>query len=89
MLKSFESYITYHVMHLDHGSRLADAIDSFIYDTLKIFLLLSLIILAVSIVRSYFPPERTGKILSHKKEFMGNVLAALLGVVTPFCQDEA
>jgi uncharacterized membrane protein YraQ (UPF0718 family) len=76
-------------MHLDHGPRLADAIDFFIYDTLKIFLLLPLIIFTVSIVRSYFTLERTGKILSHKNEFIGNVLAAPLGMVTPFCQDEA
>jgi uncharacterized membrane protein YraQ (UPF0718 family) len=71
------------------GSRLSDALDFFIYDTIKIFLLLSVIIFVVSVIRSYFPPERTKRILSHKREFIGNILAALLGVVTPFCSCSA
>ena len=71
------------------GARLSGALEFFIYDTIKIFLLLSVIIFAVSIIRSYFPPERTKKILSHKREFIGNILAALLGIVTPFCSCSA
>jgi uncharacterized membrane protein YraQ (UPF0718 family) len=51
--------------------------------------LLSTIIYIVSIIRSYFPPEKTKRILSHKKEFIGNILAALLGIVTPFCSCSA
>jgi hypothetical protein len=56
---------------------------------MKIFLLLSTIIFAIAVLRSYFPPERTKRILSHKKEFIGNILAALLGIVTPFCSCSA
>ncbi len=67
----------------------AGALEFFIYDTIKIFLLLSVIIFIVSIIRSYFPPERTKRILSHKREFIGNILAALLGIVTPFCSCSA
>jgi uncharacterized protein len=89
MLKTISEYITYTLLNLEHGSRLADALEFFIYDTMKIFLLLSIIIFIVSIVRSYFPPEKTKKILSHKKEFIGNILAALLGIVTPFCSCSA
>lgn len=89
MLKEFASYVTYGLIRLEQGSRLGDAIEFFIYDTIKIFLLLSVIIFIVSIIRSYFPPEKTKKILSHKKEFIGNILAALLGVVTPFCSCSA
>ena len=89
MLKFFAEYVTYSLIGLKHGTHLADAIEFFIYDTIKIFLLLSVIIFAVSIIRSYFPPEKTKKILSHKKEFIGNVLAALLGIVTPFCSCSA
>jgi uncharacterized membrane protein YraQ (UPF0718 family) len=89
MLKEAASFITYNLLKLDHGSRLADTSEFFIYDTAKIFLLLSVIIFCVSIIRSYFPPERTKKILSHKKEFIGNILAALLGTVTPFCSCSA
>jgi uncharacterized membrane protein YraQ (UPF0718 family) len=85
LLKDLASYITYYLLKLNSGSRLADAVNFIIYDTIKIFLLLSVIIFVVSIIRSYFPPEKTKRILSHKKEFIGNVLAALLGVVTPFC----
>jgi uncharacterized membrane protein YraQ (UPF0718 family) len=89
MLKEAASFITYNLVHLEHGSRLADTLEFFIYDTAKIFLLLSVIIYAISAIRSYFPPERTKKILSHKKEFIGNILAALLGIVTPFCSCSA
>lgn len=89
MLKAFASYIIYDLMRLDYGSRLADALNFFIYDSIKIFLLLTVIIFVVSIVRSYFPPEKTKRILSHKKEFIGNILAALLGIVTPFCSCSA
>jgi len=89
MLKFFAEYVTYSLIGLKQGAHLADAIEFFIYDTIKIFLLLSIIIFAVSIIRSYFPPEKTKKILSHKKEFIGNVLAALLGIVTPFCSCSA
>ena len=89
MLKAFASYITYDLMALQKGSRIADALNFFIYDTIKIFLLLAVIIFIVSIIRSYFPPEKTKRILSHKKEFIGNMLAALLGIVTPFCSCSA
>ncbi len=89
MLKDFANYITYTILKLDQGSRLADALNFFIYDTIKIFLLLAVIIFIVSIVRSYFPPEKTKRILSHKREFIGNILAALLGIVTPFCSCSA
>jgi uncharacterized membrane protein YraQ (UPF0718 family) len=89
VLKAFASYITYDLIALPEGSRIADALNFFIYDTIKIFLLLSVIIFAISVIRSYFPPEKTKRILSHKKEFIGNILAALLGVVTPFCSCSA
>jgi uncharacterized protein len=89
MVKSFADSIVYSVFGMARGTRLADALDFFIYDTIKIFLLLSVIIFVVSVIRSYFPPERTKRILSHKREFIGNILAALLGIVTPFCSCSA
>jgi len=89
MLHEFSSLVTYQWLSLAAGSRLAAAVEFFVYDTIKIFLLLSVIIFAVSVIRSYFPPERTRKILSHKREFIGNILAALLGIVTPFCSCSA
>ena len=89
MLKAFAHYVVYSVFGLAQGNKLSEALEFFIYDTIKIFLLLSVIIFAVSVIRSYFPPERTKRILSHKREFIGNILAALLGVVTPFCSCSA
>ena len=89
MLKSFADYITFTLFGLIPGSRAGEALDFFIYDTVKIFLLLSTIIYVVAIIRTSFPPEKTKRMLSHKREYVGNVLAALLGIVTPFCSCSA
>ncbi len=89
MLRIVASYITFDLLDLEQGSRFGAALEFFIYDTMKIFLLLSVIIFVISVIRSYFPPEKTRRILSHKKEFLGNILAALLGIVTPFCSCSA
>src|SRR4030043_2444033 len=89
MLKNISEYFTYHLIKLHPGTRLADSVEFFVYDTIKIFLLLTIIIFVISVIRSFFPPERTKRILSHKKEFIGNVFAALLGIVTPFCSCSA
>jgi len=89
MLKSFADNIVFNLIGLAPGSRSGEALDFFIYDTLKIFLLLTTIIFVVAIIRTSFPPEKTKRMLSHKREFFGNVLAALLGIVTPFCSCSA
>jgi len=89
VLKSFADYITFTLFGLIPGSRAGEALDFFIYDTVKIFLLLSTIIYVVAIIRTSFPPEKTKRMLSHKREYVGNVLAALLGIVTPFCSCSA
>jgi len=89
MLKAFADYLVFTMAGLSPGSRSGEALNFFIYDTLKIFLLLTTIIFVVAIIRSSFPPEKTKRILSHKREYVGNVLAALLGIVTPFCSCSA
>lgn len=89
MLGTFSKYVVYDLFNMTRGTQLSAALEFFIYDTIKIFLLLAVIIFAISFVRSFFPPEKTRKILSHKKEFIGNILASLLGVVTPFCSCSA
>jgi uncharacterized membrane protein YraQ (UPF0718 family) len=89
MLKEFADYITYKIINLEYASRLGDVLDFFIYEAIKIFLLLIIIIFTISIIRSYFPPERTKRILLYKNIFIGNILAALLGIVTPFCSCSA
>ncbi|GFE62484.1 permease [Geobacter sp. AOG2] len=89
MLKQFADYLVFTLIGLAPGSRPGEALDFFVYDTLKIFLLLTTIVFVVAIIRSYFSPERTRRILSHNREYVGNVLAALLGIVTPFCSCSA
>ncbi|MEG1620725.1 MAG: permease [Oscillospiraceae bacterium] len=64
---------------------LGKSLQFFIYDTIKIFILLSILIFSISYIQSYFPPERTKKILGRFKGIIANVFAALLGTVTPFC----
>lgn len=89
MLQTFADWMVYQWLGLMPGTTLGEAINFFVYDSLKIFLMLTVIIFGVSILRSYFPPERTKKILSHKRELYGNIVAALLGIVTPFCSCSA
>jgi uncharacterized protein len=89
MLDDFAQYVVYNLLKLSPDSKLSSALQFFIYDSIKIFILLSVIIFAISLVRSFFPPEKTRGILSHKKEFIGNILAALLGIATPFCSCSA
>lgn len=70
---------------LDTTSRVGGTIQFFIYDTIKIMVLLGVLILIISYIQSYFPPERTKKILGRFHGIWANVIAALLGTVTPFC----
>ena len=81
--------MTYSVFGIAQKTVLASAVNFFIFDTIKIFILLIVIIFSVSIIRSFLPPEKIRKILSHEKKYLGNVLASLLGIVTPFCSCSA
>ncbi len=69
--------------------RLTEAVRFFVYEVPKVILLLTLVVFAVGIVRTYFSPERTRKMLGGKSLFTGNVLASMLGIVTPFCSCSA
>ncbi len=89
MLKKFADYLIFNLISLEPGTHLGEAANFFVYDTIKVFFLLSVIIFFVAIVRSYFPPEKTRHILSRKQQYIGNVFAALLGIVTPFCSCSA
>lgn len=73
------------LMGISINSRFGGSLQFFIYDTIKIFVLLSVLIFIVSYIQSYFPPEKTKKILGKVKGLGANVLGALLGTVTPFC----
>lgn len=73
------------VFKLSMESKIGGSIHFFIYDVIKIFILLSVLIFGISYIQSYFPPERTKKILGNFKGIKGNILGALLGTITPFC----
>lgn len=73
------------ILGLDIGGRIGGSIQFFIYDVLKIVILLCLLIFIISVIQSYFPPERSRRILGRIKGMGANILAALLGTVTPFC----
>lgn len=73
------------VFGLNISERLGGSIHFFIYDVVKIFILLSVLIFAISYVQSFFPPERTRKILGRYNGVTANILGALLGTITPFC----
>lgn len=73
------------VFGLDVSGRLGGSIHFFIYDVIKIFILLSALIFMISYIQSFFPPERTRKILGRFSGIQANILGALLGTITPFC----
>ena len=73
------------LLGLDTSGRVGGSIQFFIYDTIKIMVLLGILILLISYIQSYFPPERTKKILGKFKGIGANIISALLGTVTPFC----
>lgn len=77
------------IFKMEKGTHLTEAVRFFIFELPKVLLLLTLIIFFVGIIRSYFSAERTRKILEGKSTFTGNVLASLLGIVTPFCSCSA
>ncbi len=81
--------LVYGAWGLDSKSALGGAIHFFIYDTIKIFILLLGIIFLVSFLRSYFNTEKVRRYLQGKSEFIGNILAALFGIITPFCSCSA
>ncbi|MBU0961452.1 MAG: permease [Proteobacteria bacterium] len=88
-LLPFSHYFSYGLFGFEKGSHLGEAIQFFAYDTPKVMMLLTLIVFVVGMLRSFFTQERTRKVLAGKRETAGNVMAALLGIVTPFCSCSA
>ncbi len=85
----FARYFTGSLLGLDPDSRLGSALEFFVYDTPKVLMLLVLIVFFVGLLRSFFTPEKTRRLLAGRRESVGNVLAAFLGVATPFCSCSA
>lgn len=85
----FWDWVVYQVLGLAAETRLGEAVHFFLYDTSKILLLLCAIIFVVAVIRSFFSVERTRALLGGRRLGVGNLLAAVLGVVTPFCSCSA
>ncbi|MBA2851239.1 hypothetical protein HNP86_001392 [Methanococcus maripaludis] len=78
-------YIVENILNMGMDTAIGSSVHFFIYDSLKIVILLSIMIFSISYIRSYFPPEKTKKILERYSGVSGNIMASLLGTVTPFC----
>lgn len=87
----FADWLIYNIFGIAKESRLGSSLNFFVFDTIKIIILLLMIIYVITFIRSFFPPEKTRKILAKSKgsTFIGHILAALLGIVTPFCSCSA
>lgn len=85
----FADWLTYSAIKLSKESILGSSVNFFVYDIIKIFILLCVIIFGFAVIRSFLPPEKIKKLLSTKYEIFGNVLASLIGIVTPFCSCSA
>jgi hypothetical protein len=88
-LAAFADWFTFSILHLSPVTRLGSTVQFMVFETPKVLMLLVLVVFGVGIVRSYFTPQHTRAILAGKRESVGNVLASLLGVVTPFCSCSA
>ena len=88
-LKPATDWLIDDLLNMNAGSHLTEALRFFVFEVPKVLLLLTLIIFLVGMVRSYFSPEKTRKALEGKSLFTGNVLASMLGIVTPFCSCSA
>lgn len=82
-------FLTYSLLGMGPENHLGSAVEFFLYESPKVLMLLLLVVFGVGIVRSFFTPEKTRKILAGRNEAVGNVLAAVLGIVTPFCSCSA
>lgn len=89
LIQPLADWISYSALGLAADSHLGESVAFFLYDVPKILLLLSGMVFLISIVRTFFSPERTRSLLGGKREGVGNVFAALLGIVTPFCSCSA
>src|SRR3989339_59227 len=84
-IKLLADWLTIKILQLSLDTHLGEAVHFFIYDSIKIFILLLVIIFAVSLMRTYFPPNKIRQLLAHKNQFTGHLAAAGVGIITPFC----
>ena len=89
ILQGIVNYFTFVILGLNPTSQLGASVDFFIYETIKIIILLLVIIFAIAFFRGYLSPLKVRKVLGKRNEYLGNVIAALIGIVTPFCSCSA
>lgn len=89
MFEYIADTVVYQWLGFAKGDSLAEALHFFVYDTPKILTLLTVAIFVISIIRTYFPPEITRKYLSQRRTIIGNIFAAIIGIITPFCSCSA
>lgn len=88
-LEHWINFIIVDILNLQSGKQITEAIRFFLFEVPKVLLLLTLIVFLVGIIRTFFSPEYTRSVLEHKSLLFGNVLASMLGIVTPFCSCSA
>ena len=88
-LQLFADWLTYQILGLVQGSPLGSSVNFFIYDSIKVTLMLAVIVFGVAIVRTYITPQKVKKWVAGRTEGVGNVVAAVLGIPTPFCSCSA
>jgi uncharacterized membrane protein YraQ (UPF0718 family) len=88
-LVNLTSIFVFDILGLIKGTQLGDAVHFFIFDTVKIFILLISIIYFITFIQSYFPLEKIRVYLSGKSKIVGHILAGIFGIITPFCSCSA
>lgn len=88
-IKLFADWLIFSVFSIAPKTLLAEAVNFFVYDTTKIFILLSVVIFIISLIRSFLPPEKIRFILSRRNKYIGHVAASIFGIITPFCSCSA
>ncbi len=88
-LESASNYIVNNIFKMEKGNHLTESVRFFLFEVPKVLMLLTLIVFAVGIIRTYFTPEKTRQALEGKPLFVGNIMASSLGIVTPFCSCSA
>lgn len=88
-LEIFSQWMTYKVFSITENSYLGKSVEFFILDILKIFILLFILMFSVAFIRTYISKEKIQKVLSHKRRYLGHLIASLFGIITPFCSCSA
>ena len=86
---NLSAILVFDILGLVKGTKLGDAVHFFVFDTIKIFILLIVIVYLITFLRSYFPLEKVRVYLSGKNKIVGHVLASIFGIITPFCSCSA